>query len=167
MLWAQSTAKDYFRSEHKVQCSIYLQVIHSASHYTASLFFSNLSSNSIHNFGMQTRKTITHVLEPVYILRALNTGTCIQQDDLFYSVGLHRNRCLKDITFFFSPVLLLNASHLSSFSSFFEDFSGVFPVLAVTDADFCVDSHNKIGHPARLPRRLMQAGPMLCAPEYK
>ena len=25
--------------------------------------------------------------------RALNTGTCIQQGDLFYSAGLHRNRC--------------------------------------------------------------------------
>ena len=31
--------------------------------------------------------------EPIYILRALNTGTCIQQDGLFYSAGLHRNRC--------------------------------------------------------------------------
>ena len=29
--------------------------------------------------------------EPIYIPQALNTGTCIQQGDLFYSVGLHRN----------------------------------------------------------------------------
>ena len=29
--------------------------------------------------------------EPVYIPRALNTGTCIRQSDLFYSAGLHRN----------------------------------------------------------------------------
>ena len=28
---------------------------------------------------------------PIYIPRALNTGTCIQQCDLFYSSGLHRN----------------------------------------------------------------------------
>ena len=26
--------------------------------------------------------------------RALNTGTCIRQDDLFYSAGLHRNHVL-------------------------------------------------------------------------
>ena len=31
--------------------------------------------------------------EPIYIPRALSTGTCIQQGDLFYSEGLHRNRC--------------------------------------------------------------------------
>ena len=34
-----------------------------------------------------------YVLEPIYIPRALNTGTCILQGDLVYSVGLHRNRC--------------------------------------------------------------------------
>ena len=33
-------------------------------------------------------------LEPVYIPRALNTGTCIRQSDLFYSAGLHRNHVL-------------------------------------------------------------------------
>ena len=32
--------------------------------------------------------------EPIYILRALNTGTCIQEADLFYSAGLHRNHVL-------------------------------------------------------------------------
>ena len=31
---------------------------------------------------------------PIYILRALNTGTCIWQGDLFYSAGLHRNHVL-------------------------------------------------------------------------
>ena len=31
--------------------------------------------------------------EPIYIPRALNTGTCIRQGDLFYSAGLHRNQC--------------------------------------------------------------------------
>ena len=36
----------------------------------------------------------SHVFEPIYILRALNMGTCIQQGDLFYSVGLHRNHVL-------------------------------------------------------------------------
>ena len=29
--------------------------------------------------------------EPIDIPRALNTGTCIRQGDLFYSAGLHRN----------------------------------------------------------------------------
>ena len=33
-------------------------------------------------------------MESIYILRALNTGTCIQQGDLFYSEGLHRNHVL-------------------------------------------------------------------------
>ena len=32
--------------------------------------------------------------EPIYIPRALNTGTCIQQGNLFYSAGLHRNYLL-------------------------------------------------------------------------
>ena len=30
-------------------------------------------------------------LDPIYIPRAVNTGTCIQQGNLFYSAGLHRN----------------------------------------------------------------------------
>ena len=73
--------------------SIYLHVIHFTSHYTKSLFFSNHNSNSIHNSERNPRKTTTHELEPIYISRALNTGTCIQQGDLFYFAGLHRNRC--------------------------------------------------------------------------
>ena len=32
--------------------------------------------------------------EPIYIPRALSTGTCIWQGDLFYSAGLHRNHVL-------------------------------------------------------------------------
>ena len=31
---------------------------------------------------------------PIYIPRKLNTGTCIQQGDLFYFAGLHRNHVL-------------------------------------------------------------------------
>ena len=38
------------------QASIYLLAIHSTSHYTRSLFFSNHDSNSIHNIGMPTPK---------------------------------------------------------------------------------------------------------------
>ena len=30
----------------------------------------------------------------IYIPRALNTGTCIQQGDIFYSAGLYRNNVL-------------------------------------------------------------------------
>ena len=30
--------------------------------------------------------------EPIYMPRALNTGTCIQQGDPFYSAGQHRNK---------------------------------------------------------------------------
>ena len=32
--------------------------------------------------------------EPIYIPRALNTGTRIKQADLFYSAGLYRNHVL-------------------------------------------------------------------------
>ena len=32
--------------------------------------------------------------KPIYIPRALNTGTRIKQADLFYSAGLHRNPVL-------------------------------------------------------------------------
>ena len=32
--------------------------------------------------------------EPIYIPRALNTGTCIRQGDPFYSAGIHRNHML-------------------------------------------------------------------------
>ena len=39
---------------------------------------------------------ITQVLEPIFIPRAFNTGTCIncnvEQGDLFYSTGPHTNR---------------------------------------------------------------------------
>ena len=38
--------------------------------------------------------TTSHFFEPIYIPRALNTGTCIQQGDLFYSACLHRNHVL-------------------------------------------------------------------------
>ena len=32
--------------------------------------------------------------EPIYILQALNRGTCFRQGDLFYSAGLHMNLVL-------------------------------------------------------------------------
>ena len=35
--------------------------------------------------------------KPIYIPRALNTGTCLQQGDLFYSVGLHRYHVLATV----------------------------------------------------------------------
>ena len=35
--------------------------------------------------------------EPIYTPRALNTGTCLQQGDLFYSAGLHRNHVLATV----------------------------------------------------------------------
>ena len=34
------------------------------------------------------------LFEPIYILWAVNMGTCLWQDDLFYSAGLHRNHVL-------------------------------------------------------------------------
>ena len=47
---------------------------------------------------MTNHFTTCHDFEPIYIPLALNTGTCIQQGDLFYSAGLHRNRCQPDQT---------------------------------------------------------------------
>ena len=32
--------------------------------------------------------------EPIYIPRALNTGTCLRQGDLFYSANRHKNHVL-------------------------------------------------------------------------
>ena len=52
------------------QTSFYLQVIHFTSYDTTSWGGSG---------------------ETIYIPRALNMGTCIQQGDLFYSAHLHRN----------------------------------------------------------------------------
>ena len=34
------------------------------------------------------------IFSPIYIPRALNTGTCLRQGNLFYSAGLHRNQVL-------------------------------------------------------------------------
>ena len=61
MLWAQSTTKDTLGLKTTTKTSIYLQFIHSTSHYTTSFFLSffflNHSSNSIHNFGKQNQKS--------------------------------------------------------------------------------------------------------------
>ena len=61
MLSDQSTTKDYNRAEHKLRS-------------ISKLFISQVT-----------------FFEPVYIPWALNTGTCIQQDDLFHSADLHGN----------------------------------------------------------------------------
>ena len=83
MLWAQSATKDYIRVEHKLQSISRLfipQVIITQVSFsqTTTQILSTISEH-------KPRKTITHVLESIHIPRALNTGTCIQQDDLFYS----------------------------------------------------------------------------------
>ena len=69
MLSAQSATKDYIRAEHKL-------------HSISELFISQ---------GVIPQVMF---LEPIYIPRALNTGTCIQLGGLFYSAGLHRNHVL-------------------------------------------------------------------------
>ena len=78
------------------QTSVYPLVIHSTSHYTTSLFFPNKRSNSLNTSTIseyKPTKTVTQFLEPIHIPWALNTGTCIKHGALFYSVGLHKNRC--------------------------------------------------------------------------
>ena len=69
MLLAQSTTKDYIRIGHK---------LHSISK----------------DFVSQVIIQEVMVFEPIYIPQELNTGTCIRQGDLFYSMGLHRNHML-------------------------------------------------------------------------
>ena len=49
-------------------------------------------------YPRKPRKTMTYVLVPIYISRALNMGTCIQQGDLPYSAGPHRNQCSPQLT---------------------------------------------------------------------
>ena len=69
MLSAQSTTKYYIRAEHKL-------------HSISKLVISHIIIPQVMFF------------EPMYIPRALNTGTCIWQGDLFYSASLHRNHVL-------------------------------------------------------------------------
>ena len=60
MLLAQSTTKDYIRAEHKLYYNSKLNIISQVVILPQVMFF-----------------------EPIYMPRALNTGTCIQQGDLF------------------------------------------------------------------------------------
>ena len=69
MLKAQSTTKDYIRVEHKLYYNSKLTIISQVIILPQVRF-----------------------LEPNYMPRALNTGTCIQQGDLFYSAGQHRKK---------------------------------------------------------------------------
>ena len=54
VLWAQSTAKDYIRAEHKFQ---YVSKLSGSQVIIPQVsFFSNQNPNSTHNFGTQTQK---------------------------------------------------------------------------------------------------------------
>ena len=64
VLCAQSSTKDYIRAEHKL-------------HSISKLSISQVIIPQV-------------IFEPIYILRALNAGTCIRQDDLVYCADLHR-----------------------------------------------------------------------------
>ena len=76
------------------QTLIYLQVIHSTSHYTTSLFCSNHSSNSIHNFGRQNQKNNNTCFGAYLYSASTQHGNLYPAGwDLFYSAGLHRHRC--------------------------------------------------------------------------
>ena len=55
----------------------------------------NITLSPSHSFHKSSyHKSCCCCFLPVYIPRALNTGTCIQQGDLFYSAGLHRKHVL-------------------------------------------------------------------------
>ena len=56
---------------------------------------SGLNTNFILSPSYSFHKSVHHkscFFEPFYIPQALNTRTCIQQGDLFHSMGLHRNQ---------------------------------------------------------------------------
>ena len=77
--------------------TIYLLVIHSTL-YTKGLFFSLKPQLRPYPPKHKPSKTITHVLEPIYILwallhRNLHPLSATEQEDLFYSTGPHRNYC--------------------------------------------------------------------------
>ena len=73
MLWTKSTTKDYIRAENKVNS-------------ISNLFISPVIIPQVMFFFF--------FFKLIYIPRALNTGTCIQQGDLPYSAGLHGNPVL-------------------------------------------------------------------------
>ena len=54
----------------------------------------NFTLSPSQSFHESSYHKVMFFLQPIYIPRALNTGTCIQQGDLFYSAGLHRNHVL-------------------------------------------------------------------------
>ena len=57
---------------------------------------SGLNTNFTLSTGYSFHKSAytSHVfIQPIYILRELNTGTRIKQANLFHSAGLHRNQC--------------------------------------------------------------------------
>ena len=55
---------------------------------------SGLNTNFIPSSIYSFHKSSYQFFEPIYIPRALNTGTCLWQGDLFYSAGLHRKHVL-------------------------------------------------------------------------
>ena len=69
MFLAQSTTKDYIRAEHKLYHNSKLNIISQV-----------IISPQVMSF------------ETIYMPRALNTGTCTQQGELFYSAGQHRKK---------------------------------------------------------------------------
>ena len=55
-------------------------------HSVSKLFISQLTISPVMLF------------QPIHIPRALNTGTCIPQGNLFYLAGLHKNQCYPQVT---------------------------------------------------------------------
>ena len=56
--------------------------------------FTLFPSYSFHKSSYHKSCFFVVVFLPIYIPRALNTGTCLRKGDLFYSAGLHRNHVL-------------------------------------------------------------------------
>ena len=70
--WCFERTQPQWLHQGRTQTSVYLQVIHSTSHYTTSLYCSNHSSNSIHNFGTQNQKN-NNIFLSLFIFREHST----------------------------------------------------------------------------------------------
>ena len=51
------------------------------------------AEHKLHSISKLFVSQVMFFFKPIYIPGALNTEACIQQGNLCYSAGLHRNRC--------------------------------------------------------------------------
>ena len=80
-----------------------------------------------------------------YLLRTESSKVLSLQPGEGQNIAVHASHTARE---FFTELIFTLLVH-------FQNLSRVFPVLAVANTGCCVDSQNKIGHPARCQTRLM------------